>query len=193
MSFVRGIFDRMLLVGAVVAGGLLPGFIAQYRQRLGGRLDQAMLDLEPWQKLARQFHHGDIEQLIQYHLSSSDPQFRAEGAVIRALVTTVHQLQSAADALHGSLFRQSSYLALHADPGLLRATFGDWMPTFALSFDGLLFAALFALSVWLLFHAAWALLALAGRGYRGRRRAREIPRAASLGADLPPHDMRAER
>jgi hypothetical protein len=167
MSFVRGIFDRLCLVCAVVAGGLVPGFIAQYRQRLGGRLDQALLDLEPWQKLARQFDNGDIEQLIQQHLNSSDPQFHAEGAVIRALVTTVEQLRNAAEALHGSLFHQAVYLALHPDPGLLRASFSDWVPTFALSVDGLAFAALFALAVWLLFHALWALLALAGRRYRG--------------------------
>ncbi len=193
MSFVRGMFDRVFLVCAVVAGGLVPGFIAQYRQRLGGRLDQAMLDLEPWQKLARQFHNGDIEQLIQYHLNSSDPQFHAEGAVIRALVATVQQLQSAAEALHSSLFHQTTYLALHADPGLLRATFSDWVPTFAFSLDGLLFAALFALAVWLLFHALWALLALAGRRYRGAKPARNIPLASSVVADLQGQDIRAER
>src|SRR2546429_70783 len=43
MLFLRGLFDRLFLVTAVVAGGLLPGFIAQYRQRVGGRLDQARL------------------------------------------------------------------------------------------------------------------------------------------------------
>ena len=51
MSYVRGLIDRLLLICAAVAGGLVPGFISQYRQRLGGRLDQARLDLAPWQKL----------------------------------------------------------------------------------------------------------------------------------------------
>ena len=163
MLFVRGLFDRLLLVCAVVAGGLVPGFIAQYRQRLGGRLDQARLDLEPWQRLADQFHHGDIQSLIQYHLDSGDPKFHAEGAVIRALVDTVHQLQSAVDALHGSLFRQVAYLLLHADTGLARATFADWVPTFALSAEGIVFALVFAAAIWLLFHAVWQLAALGGR------------------------------
>lgn len=163
MLMLRGLIDRLLLISAVVAGGLVPGFIAQYRQRLGGRLDQARLDLEPWQKLADQFHHGDLGTLIQYHLASSDPKFRAEGAVIRSLVDNVHQLQSAVDALHGNLFQQVAYLAVHADPGLARATYGDWVPTFALSGEGLLFALLMALGVWLLFHLVWRLLALLGR------------------------------
>ena len=168
MLFLRGLLDRLLLACAVVAGGLVPGFIAQYRQRLGGRLDQARLDLAPWQKLADQYYHGDLGQLIQYHLDSNDPKFHAEGAVIRSLVATVHQLQSAVDALHGNLFQQIAYLAGHADAGLARATFGDWVPTFSLSGEGILFALLFALGIWLVFHALWWLLARGGRRLRGR-------------------------
>jgi hypothetical protein len=168
MSFLRGLVDRLLLVGAVVAGGLVPGFIAQYRQRLGGRLDQARLDLEPWQKIADQFHQGDIEQLIRYHLSSSDPTFHSEGAVIRALVATVQQLQGAVEALQSSLFHQAGYLVLHVDTDLARATLGDWVPTFALSAEGLTFALLFAAALWLLFQASWWLLALGCSRWLGR-------------------------
>jgi hypothetical protein len=159
MSVVRGLLDRMLLVCAVVAGGLVPGFIAQYRQRLGGRLDQARLDLDPWQRLADQFYQGDIDKLIQFHLHSGDAKIQAEGAIIRALVESVHQLQSALDGLHGNLFQQAAYLLLHADPAIARATYHDWVPTFALSSDGILFALLFALAVWLSFQVVWWLLA----------------------------------
>ena len=168
MPIVRGVLDRVLLVSSAVAGGLVPGFIAQYRQRLGGRLDQARLDLEPWQKIADQFYQGDLHKLIDYHASSTDPTFHAEGAVIRALLDTVHQLQSAVDALHGSLLSQASYLALHADPALARATFADWVPTFALSGEGLVFALLFAILVWLLFHALWWLVARGVQRLLGR-------------------------
>ena len=173
MMFVRGLLDRLLLVCAVVAGGLVPGFIAQYRQRLGGRLDQARLDLAPWQRLAEQYYQGDIERLIRYHLDSSDPKFHAEGAIIRALVASVQQLQSAVDALQGSLFHQAAYLTLHADPGLARATLNDWVPTFALSGEGIVFALAFGLAVWLLFQALWRLIAL----LLPRGRAARAPRA----------------
>jgi hypothetical protein len=158
MSWLRALLDRLLLVAGVVAGGLVPGFIAQYRQRLGGRLDQARLDLEPWQGIADKYHHGDLEQLIQYHLASPDPTFHSEGQVIRSLIDTVHRLQDAAAALHASLLKQAWYLALHTDPGLLHATYMDWVPTFALSLEGLVFAVCSALLLWLCFHALWALL-----------------------------------
>jgi len=169
VPIVRGLLDRAVLVSAAVAGGLVPGFIAQYRQRLGGRLDQAKLDLAPWQKLADQFYHGDMDKLIQYHLSSTDPTFHSEGGVIQGLVASVHQLQGAVDALHGSLASQAGYLALHADFGIARATLADWVPTFALSAEGLVFALVFAVLVWLVFHALWWSLGRGGRRLFGRR------------------------
>lgn len=178
VPIVRGLLDRALLVSTAVAGGLIPGFIAQYRQRLGGRLDQAKLDLAPWQKLADQFYHGDIDQLIQYHLTSTDPTFHSEGGVIRGLVASVHQLQSAVDALHGSLASQAGYLALHADVGIARATLADWVPTFALSGEGLVFAAVFAVLVWLVFHALWWSLGHGRRLIFGHRHGRSWQRRA---------------
>jgi len=115
MLFLRGLFDRLFLVTATVAGGLVPGFIAQYRQRLGGRLDQARLDLEPWQRIADQFYQGDIGKLIQYHLDSKDATFHLEGSVIQSLIATVQRLQGAVDALHGNLFHQLAvWLLFHA-------------------------------------------------------------------------------
>ena len=167
MLFLRGLFDRLLVAGAVVAGGLVPGFIAQYRQRLGGRLDQARLDLEPWQRIADQFYQGDLDKLIQYHLNSKDATFQAEGSVIQSLIVTVQRLQSAVDALHSSLFHQLGYLTLHADAGLMRATATDWVPTFAFTIEGVLVALLFAVVVWLLFQLFWWLFALSGSWLRG--------------------------
>jgi hypothetical protein len=176
MSLVRGLFDRLLLICAVVAGGLLPGFISQYRQRLGGRLDQARLDLAPWQKIADQYFHGDLGRLIQYHLASKDPTFHSEGAAISSLVSSVQQLQSEVAALHGNLFQQIAYLALHTDPGVARATLSDWVPTFGLSTDGILFALIFAVGLWLVFQAAWSLTAVGGRRISSRlRRPQPLP------------------
>jgi len=170
MSYIRGLIDRLLLICAVVAGGLVPGFIAQYRQRLGGRLDQALLDLSPWQRIADQNFHGDLASLIQYHLASTDPTFHAEGTAIRSLLASVQHLQQEVAALHGNLLQQVAYLALHADPGLARATLADWVPTFGLSADALLFALLFAVTLWLVFQASWSLTATGSRRLAARLR-----------------------
>ena len=163
MLLVRGLLDRLLVVAAVVCGGLVPGFITQYQQRLGGRLDQARIDLEGWQKIADQMFHGDLYALIRYHAASTDPTFRAEAQVILRLVQTVQHLQEAVAALHGSLLQQMAYLSLHLDSGLARATAADWTPTFALSLEGIVLATLFGLVIWLVFHSIWWLLFRLGR------------------------------
>ena len=176
MSYVRGLIDRLLLICAVVAGGLVPGFISQYRQRLGGRLDQARLDLAPWQKIADQYFHGDLAQLIQYPLASKDPTFHAEGGAISSLVASVQHLQIEVAALHGTLFQQVAYLAFHTDPTIARATLGDWVPTFGLSADGILFALVFAVALWVAFQVIWSLTALGGRSLAARaRRPQPVP------------------
>lgn len=157
MFIVRGLIDRILLICAVVTGGLVPGFLTQYRQRLGGRLDQARLDLAPWQKIADQFFGGNLHRLIEYHLASPVAPIHAEGAVIRRLTLTVQHLQNELAALHGNLYHQTLYVALHPDFDLLRATLSGWAPTFGLSAQALVFAAVFALTVWLIFQGAWSL------------------------------------
>lgn len=171
MFIVRGLIDRIVLICAVVTGGLVPGFMAQYRQRLGGRLEQARLDLAPWQKIADQFFGGSLHRLIQYHLASPIAPIHAEGAVIRQLWHTVHSLQDQVAALHGSLYHQALYLALHPDSGLLRATLSAWVPTFGLSAQALLFAAVFALTVWLVFQGLWSLTRTGTRHIARRLRA----------------------
>jgi Protein of unknown function (DUF2937) len=184
MSLVRGLLDRLLLIAAVVAGGLVPGFLAQYRQRLGGRLDQAKLDLAPWQKIADQFFHGDLSRLIRYHLASRDAAFHAEGAVIGSLLATVQHLQAEVTALQGNVFQQAAYVAVHADPGLLRATLSAWVPTFGLSPQGILFALAFAAALWLLFQGSWSIAAASGRRLRARPRPTGGP--PSKGSPTPP-------
>lgn len=190
MSLIRGFVDRLLLICAVVAGGLVPGFISQYRQRLGGMLDQARLDLAPWQRIADQYFHGDLTGLIQYHVASKDSTFHAEGAAISSLVASVQHLQSEVAALHGSLFQQAAYLAFHADPTVARATLGDWVPTFGLSADGIAFALIFALCLWLVFQVFWSLTAMSGRGVARRlrrQRPEQPPSAVRRPADRQAH------
>ena len=184
MSFIRGFVDRLLLICAIVTGGLVPGFISQYRQRLGGMLDQAKLDLAPWQRIADQNFHGDLYQLIQYHLASKDPTFHAEGAALSALVASVQRLQGEVAALHGNLFQQAAYLSLHVDSTVAHATIGDWVPTFGLSTEAISFALLFAVCLWLLFQILWSAGSMTGRGI-ARRRARRYAASAPAASMKP--------
>ncbi|MGA9665554.1 MAG: DUF2937 family protein [Gallionella sp.] len=155
MTFVRGILDRIVLVAGIVAAGCVPSFIAQYRQRVGGRLDQVLQDIAPFQQIANQFHHGSLEELIQYHLASPDSTFHNEGAALLAMVNSAEQLRRALEALNTDLFHQCVYLLTRIDPGIARATWEAFSPSFNLTMESVVFALIVGGIVWLAFFAVW--------------------------------------
>jgi Protein of unknown function (DUF2937) len=163
MTFIRGILDRIILVAGVVAAGCIPSFIAQYRQRVSGRLDQVLQDLAPFQTIANQFHHGSLQELINYHLSSADRTFHDEGTALQAMVDSADQLRQALAALNTDLFHQLVYMVSKADPLIARATWDIFAPAFNLTSQSVVFAIVVGVVVWLAFLAFWMLIARLAR------------------------------
>ena len=155
MAVIRALLDRMVLLCAVLAGGCVPSFIAQYRQRASGRLQQLLADLAPFQQIADREHGGSLPALIQYHLHSNDPSFHAEGAALQSMLDSAEQLRALLHGLDADLYHQCAYLLLHADPALARATWSIYQPDFALSFQGLLFALIVGVLLWSVFLGLW--------------------------------------
>jgi hypothetical protein len=163
MAFIRGILDRIILVIGVVAAGCIPSFIAQYRQRVGGRLDQVLQDIAPFQEIANQFHHGSLQELIQHHLTSADSTFHDEGAALQAMVVSAEQLRQALQALNTDLFHQMVYMLTKADPLIARATWEIFSPSFNLTVESVIFALIIGVAIWLVFLAVWILFERLGR------------------------------
>jgi Protein of unknown function (DUF2937) len=156
---IRGLLDRVVLVAAIVAGGCVPSFIAQYRQRVGGRLDQVLQDLAPFEAIAQRNFNGDIFSLIAHHRASVDPTFRDEGAAIQAMVDAATWLREAVRALQTDVFGQFAWLMTHADAQLLRDTWTAWQPSLPLTADGVAFALVAGVAVWLGFLLIWLAVA----------------------------------
>lgn len=159
MAFMRGIFDRIILVAGVIAAGCIPSFIAQYRQRLGGRLDQVLQDIAPFQKIADQFHQGSLQKLIQHHLDSADATFYNEGAALEAMIESADQLRKAMLALDTDLIHQMIYLITSMDPVIARATWEIFAPSFNLTVESIAFASGIGILIWLVFMAVWTVIA----------------------------------
>lgn len=176
MGVLRGLLDRAVLIVGVVAGGMVPSYLAQYRQRVGGALGQALKDLAPFQAIADRLHDGSLAKLIQHHLASTDPTFHAEGAAIQAIADSVASLQSTLAALDTDVFRQVFYLLSHADAEMAQATWVAFRPSFGLSADSVLMAAAFGLGVWALFLAAWWATAAVLARRKGGTAPRRYPR-----------------
>ncbi len=155
VAIFKGLLDRAVLVTGTVAGGCVPGFLVQYRQRVGGRLDQVLEDLAPFHAIADRFHRGSIEALIQHHLASVDQTFRAEGAAIQAMVDAELRLRGMMEALQGGAWQQLLFVIRHPDGNLLQATWSAHVPAFTLDGQGMLMAIVIGLALWLLFLLIW--------------------------------------
>ncbi len=158
MAFIRGILDRIILVVGVVAAGCIPSFVAQYRQRVSGRLDQVLQDIAPFQAIANQFHHGSLQELIDYHLSSADHTFHDEGAALQGMIESAEQLRHALEALNTELFHQLFYLLTKGDPLIARATWEMFSPAFNVTPQSVVFAIIVGVAIWLTFLAVWTAL-----------------------------------
>lgn len=158
MTILRGMFDRIVLVVAVVAAGCIPSFITQYQQRVGGMLTQILQDIAPFQAIANQFHAGSLQKLIRHHLNSNDPTFHSEGAAIQAMVDAAERLGRMSAALNTDLFSQSSHLFMHMDMAIAHATWEIYTPSFGLSAESILLSAGVGMLVWLAFITAWWLI-----------------------------------
>jgi hypothetical protein len=184
MNILRGILDRLVLLAAVLVAACIPSFIAQYRQRLGGRLDQVHFDLAPFQAIANRNFGGSLAKMIDYHLASQDSTFHSEGAALQSMVDAAARLQAAMQALNTDLVHQCLYLARHPDYELLRATWSIYQPGFTLTLQGAVFTLVLGLIVWLLFLGSWhgtaAAVRASGRAARRRHAHRRgaPPRAA---------------
>jgi Protein of unknown function (DUF2937) len=175
MVLLRGILDRIILVGVILSAGCIPSFIAQYRQRLGGRLDQVIRDLAPFQEIANRNHGGDLRKLIEYHLKSTDPTFHDEGSAIQAMVDAVARLRAGAEALNTDIWHQLAYLSGNGDADIARKTWDAFVPAFSLTTDYAIFALAVGISIWLVFLGVWIgfarLLTIPSRThYRGAKR-----------------------
>ncbi|MBC7955115.1 MAG: DUF2937 family protein [Cytophagales bacterium] len=177
MSVLRGLLDRAVLIVGVFGGGMVPSYLAQYRQRVGGALGQALKDLAPFQQIADRFHEGSLAKLIQHHLASTDPTFRAEGAAIQAMADSVASLRTALAALDADVFHQLFYLLTQGDAPMAQAAWGAFQPGFGLTVDSLAMAAVFGLSIWGVFLALWWLVAAVWT--RQLRRRPPLPRSNS--------------
>lgn len=176
MHIVRGILDRLVLLGAVLLAACIPSFIAQYRQRLGGRLDQVRSDLAPFQAIANHDFGGSLAKLIDYHLSSQDTTFHQEGAALQSMLDAAARLRAAVQALNADLIHQCVYLLRHPDYDLLRSTWSAYQPGFTLTVQGALFALVLGVILWSLFLGFWhGTVAVARVGGRAARRGENRP------------------
>jgi Protein of unknown function (DUF2937) len=167
---------RTVALACGVLGGIVgsqaPEFAQQYRQRLGGAIDELRLVVDRFEADARaagQSREGAIEQLQ----GNTDTLVSRQGHAMQAHAARLERLLRQRDVMTaaGPVVRIAS-MVFEGDRDLMRMTYRDFEPALPMTVEGML-AGLVA------FVAVWAATLLAGSAFRSIRKGRSAGAAAS--------------
>jgi hypothetical protein len=155
---LRKLIFVIVFATGVFIGGLFPGFVTQYEQRLDAQFDQVAVDLQPFREIADRYHGGSLAALIEYHLASDDPTFHDEGHAIRQMVLSKARLAESRAALKSSLYKQALFLYLDGDAEVAKMTWDSFTPVFVTTRDALVFALVIGVTFSILCYVVFAIV-----------------------------------
>lgn len=137
------LLERCLVIAGALTGAQIPGFISHYRQRLGGRLDEAQANMQDWQAIAARTYDGQLDRLIADHLANANPALVEVGQKIAADQARYSELQTAYTALTSAepLARPLALLR-YWDTELAARTLDDYVLNLPTSLEGIVYAGL---------------------------------------------------
>ncbi len=149
---VETVCDRVLCVVGAVAFAQLPEFIQQYRQRLGGHLDEARRQLAEFVAIATRSKLS-LPQFIERTSTNPDSTVAQLGGAMRNTVLRVDELVAAEAALsHASLWAKPFIFLRHIEAEVARATWEIYRPAIPTTGEGLVYAIAGMLTLLGLYH-----------------------------------------
>ncbi|MBB4575048.1 DUF2937 family protein [Rhizobium lentis] len=165
-----GPIARIIAIVAGLAGGTVlsqaPEFAQQYRQRIGGAIDELRVIVEDFNRQATE-HHLNRQQALKTYAQSSDDFLRDRGASMQSTIARYETLLSQQLKLGAAAPVTKPFVLIgEPDDVVFANTLRDFVPGVPVSFAGLVWAAIGFIS-------AWVIAALLGfsvrRVVRGRR------------------------
>ncbi len=154
MIFRRFAFAIGLLAAALASQ--LPEYTQQYRQRIGGAIDElsGLIATFDGEAAAQSVNR---EQAIAHLRASPDPLVQGRGLDMADTVTRRDRLQLQKDAfVAAGPFSQYAVLAEDVDPGVARRALADFQPAVPVTLAGFAAGAVGLVLGWMLTHAlAW--------------------------------------
>lgn len=172
-----GMVARSLAAALGLLGGVTasqgPEFSQQYRQRLGGAVDELQRVVDRFHQDARTLGQTPESALAQLR-SNPDALVRRQGEGAVANTERLARLRSQRDAMAAAgPFERMGVMARELDPAIARAAWRDFEPAVPVTREGAITAGIGFATLW----AGTLLLAAAWRHWRRRRRrARRMPR-----------------
>ena len=142
VKVVDSLLDRIVAVLGAVGGSQLPGFIQHYTQRLGGHVAEAERNMASWQTIANGITQGDVAELANLYLLSTDPEVIAAGSKCTVDLARAAELRGALAALQDASVWGRPFVFLgHLDREIADATLASFSPNVPLDLEGIVYAA----------------------------------------------------
>ncbi|OWV67170.1 hypothetical protein ATY76_16210 [Rhizobium sp. R339] len=171
-----GPIARIVAIIAGLAGGTVfsqaPEFAQQYRQRIGGALDELRVIVEDFNRQAAA-HQLDRQQALKAYAQSPDDFLRDRGVSMQSTITRYETLLSQQLKLGiAAPVAKPFVLMRNADDVVFANTWRDFVPGVPVSLAGLAWGAIGFIGGWIMA----ALLGIGTRRVVRRRRAyRQVP------------------
>ncbi len=138
----------LLAAAAAVAASQVPEFAQQYRQRLGGAIDELRIVVGRFDADAQRValdRSAALDQMQQADL----PLVRAQASSMEENIRRLQKLTDQQEAFRGAgAFGRLMALASYFDPMLLQATYASFEPAVPVTVEGFVLAGLAFVLVW---------------------------------------------
>ncbi|MBX4959852.1 DUF2937 family protein [Rhizobium lentis] len=141
-----GQIARIIAIVAGLAGGTVfsqaPEFAQQYRQRIGGAIDELRVIVDDFNRQAAQ-HHLNRQQALSAYAQSADDFLRDRGVSMQSTITRYEKLQLQQLKLATAAPVAKPFVLLgNADDVVFANTWRDFVPGVPVSFAGLVWGAI---------------------------------------------------
>ena len=136
----RRLADGIFAIAGSAGMSQFPEFYQQYAQRLGGCLDQVLIQEGRITEAAAR-HQMTADEYADYLATNPDPVVQTEGGVVKANLADVDQLETAYVALTTSdALDRPIVFAQIFDADIATATLNQFVPAVPISMEALIYA-----------------------------------------------------
>lgn len=144
---------RLIALSAGLFGGIIlsqaPELTQQYRQRIGGALDELRVLVDSFDRQAAE-SRIDREQALTLYGASNEPFLQQQGETMRQTIARFETLQSQQRQLaDASPMMKPLVLIEHADQAIITNAWRDFEPAVPLTLPGMVWAAAGFAAGWL--------------------------------------------
>ncbi len=119
---LRSYLRLMLFAVGLLVGVQVPGFIADYANRVEAHRIEAAKALEGFRATAGRFFQGDLQALVTHYRESQDPVMRSDAQSVATLVNRSALLEEEAQAMRKPWYARAWHVLAKADAELRAET-----------------------------------------------------------------------